>query len=84
MGVARISVELTAEELRQVGEVVSSGEFASSSAVLREALRFWLHEREEEAWRHGDCHMRHAFESLPDWLPHERVELLFDAADAKA
>ncbi len=42
--VERLTITLTAEIAHAVKGAVSSGEYASSSAVVREALRHW--------WRH--------------------------------
>ena len=43
--VSKISVALTAELTALVEEAVESGEYASSSEVIREALREWKHRR---------------------------------------
>ena len=37
----KVSVSLTDEHARIVGEAVESGDYASSSEVIREALREW-------------------------------------------
>ena len=39
--VEKVSIALTSEMLASVREVVESGEYASSSEVVREALRDW-------------------------------------------
>ena len=39
--VEKVSIALTPEMLAEVREVVKSGEYASSSEVVREALRDW-------------------------------------------
>ena len=87
--VGKIRVGLSASEMRRISDLVASGEFTSPSAVIHEALRSWFRERAEAAWLHGEtCASTHR--ALGDdftgetWTPHERVELLFDAADAKA
>jgi antitoxin ParD1/3/4 len=38
---AKISVSLTDEHVRMVNEAVASGDYASSSEVIRDALRDW-------------------------------------------
>jgi antitoxin ParD1/3/4 len=38
---AKISISLTDEHARLVNETVASGDYASSSEVIREALREW-------------------------------------------
>ncbi len=54
--VEKVSIALTSEMLATVREVVESGEYASSSEVVREALRDWklrrsLQQREIEELR---------------------------------
>lgn len=43
--VERITVTLTAEMAEAVRGAVSAGEYASSSEIVREALRDWRHKR---------------------------------------
>lgn len=43
--VEKISVSLPPEMLALVHQAVSTGEYSSSSEVIREALRAWKHER---------------------------------------
>ena len=38
---AKISISLTDEHARLINEAVASGDYASSSEVIREALRAW-------------------------------------------
>ena len=81
----KVSVDLTPQQLSQVRRMVQAGEFASASALMREAVRSFLHRRALHAGAHGarfsrSLEARH--EALPDVS--ERVELLFDAGDAKA
>jgi antitoxin ParD1/3/4 len=42
---AKISISLTDEHARLVTEAVASGDYASSSEVIREALRDWRGKR---------------------------------------
>ena len=60
--VAKISIALTAEMAQLVHRAVESGDYASGSEVIREALREWKlrrqlreHERDEvlRLWREG-------------------------------
>lgn len=44
-GVEKISIALPPEMVSIVREAVESGEYASSSEVVREALRDWSHKR---------------------------------------
>ncbi len=45
--VEKISVALTPEMAAMMREVVNSGEYASASEVMREALRDWKHRRKQ-------------------------------------
>ena len=83
----KISVEVTAQQLSQVRSIVGAGEFDSAAAVLREALRTWLHRRALHAGAHGAARFSRSLEARQDLIQAEsleRVELLFDAGDAKA
>ena len=60
--IRKVSVALTAEQVAVVQAAVSTGEYATASEVVREALRDWqwkreLHEKEigrlRSAWRRG-------------------------------
>lgn len=81
----KISVALTAEELSRVRGIVDAGAYDTPAEVLREALRVWL------AWRCADTRPQTAFgrrfgrrREDPPVEIFERVDLLFDAGDAKA
>ena len=82
----KISVDLTPDQLSQVRRIVGAGEFASASAFLREAVRAFLHRRTLHAGPHGAVHFSRSLEARQDLAsdPCERVELMFDAGDAKA
>ncbi|MEA3274766.1 MAG: type II toxin-antitoxin system ParD family antitoxin [Pseudomonadota bacterium] len=43
--IERITITLTAEMARAVRGAVEAGEYASSSEIIREALRDWRHKR---------------------------------------
>jgi antitoxin ParD1/3/4 len=47
--IEKISIAITPELGEAVREAVQSGEYASASEVIREALREWSHERDERA-----------------------------------
>lgn len=47
----KISITMTPEQLRAVRESVAAGEYASTSKVLRDAVRLWQRRREEDAER---------------------------------
>jgi Arc/MetJ-type ribon-helix-helix transcriptional regulator len=83
----KISVELTPQQLSQVRSIIQGGEFRSAASVVREALRTFLHRRALHAGSHGAARFSRSLEARHE--PHsaetaERVELLFDAGDAKA
>ena len=82
----KISVDLAPDQLTQVRRIVGAGEFASASALLREAVRAFLHRRALHAGPHGTAHFSRSLEARQDLGsdPCERVELMFDAGDAKA
>ena len=83
----KISVTVTRQQLLQVRRVVEAGEFNSAAAVAREALRLWLHNRALHAGRLGEARLTRSLEArrqLARSEPRERVDLLFDAGDAKA
>jgi Arc/MetJ-type ribon-helix-helix transcriptional regulator len=80
----KISVDLTPDQLSQLRRIVGAGEFASAAAIVREAVRSFLHRRALHAGPHGASHFSRSLESRQDVDPCERVELLFDAGDAKA
>ncbi|HEY1750568.1 MAG TPA: hypothetical protein VGG29_04860 [Caulobacteraceae bacterium] len=69
-------------------QIVDAGEFGSAAAVVREAVRVWLHRRALHAGSHGTTRLARTvqehLEPAPAAEPCERVDLLFDAADAKA
>jgi Arc/MetJ-type ribon-helix-helix transcriptional regulator len=83
----RISVNLSPQQLAQIHAVVDAGEFNSVPAIVREAVRVWLHRRALHAGPHGAQRLTRSLEArhvAPVVEPAERVELMFDAADAKA
>jgi Arc/MetJ-type ribon-helix-helix transcriptional regulator len=83
----KISVTLTSQQLSKIDRIVGSGEFASASEVVREAVRAWLARRPLHAGRHGAAQFTRSIQARhgPSAAePCERVELLFDAGDAKA
>lgn len=47
----KISITMTPEQLRAVRESVAAGEYASTSEVLRDAVRLWQRQRQEDAER---------------------------------
>ena len=53
-GVQKVSIALTPELVDTVREAVNSGDYASSSEVVREALRGWSERREMRAAKLAD------------------------------
>ena len=47
----KISITMTPDQLRAVRESVEAGEYASTSEVLRDAVRLWQRQRQEDAER---------------------------------
>ena len=47
----KISITMTPEMLRTVRESVATGEYASASEVMRDAVRVWQRQRREDAER---------------------------------
>jgi antitoxin ParD1/3/4 len=47
----KLSITLTSEMVKTIKESVESGEYASTSEVLRDAFRIWQRAREEHAER---------------------------------
>jgi len=45
----KISITVTPEMLRLVRESIEAGEYASTSEVIRDAMRLWQRRREEHA-----------------------------------
>lgn len=45
----KISITMTPEMLRLIRESVEAGEYASTSEVIRDAMRVWQRRREEHA-----------------------------------
>jgi len=75
--VEKVSVALTRDMAAMVRQAVDSGEYVSSSEVIRDALRDWKREREERASviEHLRALWRDGIASGPP------VEGNFDAAD---
>jgi Arc/MetJ-type ribon-helix-helix transcriptional regulator len=83
----KISITVSRQQLLRVKRIVEAGEFESAAAVVREALRAWLQRRTLHAGRLGESRLRRSLEARREPAqsePRERVDLLFDAGDAKA
>ena len=84
------SITMTSEQLRAVRESVASGEYACTSAVLRDAVRLWQRQREEHAERLNGIRAR-IRRSLDDPRPaftldqvDAHLEELFADADSRS
>jgi Arc/MetJ-type ribon-helix-helix transcriptional regulator len=81
----RVSIAIPREQIEQLRGIVEAGEFASTAAVMREALRAFLHRRALHAGQFGATRLSRTLQARLETLePAERVDLLFDAGDAKA
>lgn len=84
---AKIAVSVPAEQLAHVRRIIDAGEFRSAADVMREALRSFLDRRRMHAGELGARRFSRSLRSRvvqPVGEVAERVELLFDAGDAKA
>ena len=80
-----LNIAIPRDQIDQVRRLVDAGEFASSAAVVREALRVFLHRRALHGGSHGATRLSRTLQARLEALePAERVDLLFDAGDAKA
>src|ERR1700722_16069472 len=89
--VSKVSVALTPEMTEMMHLAVKSGDYASSSEVIREALREWklrrtlkLHEQEEigRLWAEGLASGPGRFGSIEDIKREARRRLEADSAPA--
>ena len=80
----RLSIALPHDQIDQVRNLVEAGEFTSTSAVVREALRTFLHRRALHAGQLGASRLSRTLQARLEGEPFERVDLMFDAGDAKA
>lgn len=82
---SRVSIALPRDQAEHVRRIVEAGEFASSAAVVREALRAFLSRHSLHGGQHGSARFGRVVQARLESLePAERVDLLFDAGDAKA
>jgi antitoxin ParD1/3/4 len=83
----KISITVTPEMLRAIRESVDAGEYASTSEVVRHAMRLWQRERNEHAERMAAIKAR-IRKSLDDPRPslsedeaHRAIEAMFGEVD---
>lgn len=81
-GVEKISIALPAEMLSQVHDAVDAGEYASTSEVVRDALREWTLHR--TAKRQGIADLRQLWaEAVNDKRPAVSAEAVLGRLDRK-
>ncbi len=83
----KISITMTPEMLRSIRESVDAGEYASTSEVIRHAMRLWQRDRDEHAERMSAIRAR-IRKSLDDPRPRlsedeadAAIEAMFDEVD---
>jgi antitoxin ParD1/3/4 len=81
-GVEKISIALPAEMLSQVHDAIDAGEYASTSEVVRDALREWTLHR--TAKRQGIADLRRLWaEAVNDQRPAVSAEAVLGRLDRK-
>jgi Arc/MetJ-type ribon-helix-helix transcriptional regulator len=83
----KISVALPPQHISQLRRMVDAGEYGSTAEVIREAVKTFLQRRALHAGSLGLARLKRSLrERQPEAFsdPVERVDLLFDAGDAKA
>lgn len=73
----KISITLTSDMVRTIRKSVESGEYASTSEVLRDAMRVWQRRRQEDAERLAAIRAR-IQRSFDDPRPPVPLEEAFD------
>lgn len=82
----KISITMTPEMLRLIRESVDAGEYASTSEVIRDAMRLWQRQREEHAERIRSIkeRIRKSLDDPSPDLSEEEVDAHMKAFIAKA
>jgi len=89
--IQKVSIALTGEQLAALKEAVETGEYATTSEAVREALREWQWKREfrgselerlREAWDKGVASGRAAPMTRDEFLQEARKRLKKAAAEA--
>jgi len=80
--VEKISIALPPEMVAQLRHAVDTGEYASSSEVVRDALRDWTHKRELQ--QNGISQLRHLWqEARGDKTPGVPMDEVLDRLERK-
>jgi len=83
----KISITMTPEMLRAIRESVDAGDYASTSEVIRHAMRLWQRERDEHAERMAaiKARIRRSLDdprpSLSEQEARRAIETMFDEVD---
>ena len=81
----KISITMTSDMLRIIRESVESGEYASTSEAMRDAVRVWQRQRLEDAERLAAirARIRRSIDDQRPSLTEEQVDAHFKALFAK-
>jgi antitoxin ParD1/3/4 len=81
----KVSITMTPEMLRVIRETVDAGEYASTSEVVRDAMRMWQRDRQEHAERLNAIRsrIRHSFEDPRPDLGEDEANAALEAVLAK-
>ena len=78
----KISIELPQEMVATIRGAVATGEYASSSEVVRDALRAWTHKRSLR--QQGVAELRQLWQdALSDKTPGTPVDVVLDRLERK-
>jgi antitoxin ParD1/3/4 len=81
----KISITMTSDMLRAIRESVESGEYASTSEAMRDAVRVWQRQRVEDAERLAAirARIRRSIDDPRPSLTEEQADTHFKALFAK-
>jgi antitoxin ParD1/3/4 len=81
----KVSITMTPEMLRVIRETVDAGEYASTSEVVRDAMRVWQRDRQEHAERLNAIRsrIRRSFEDPRPDLDEDEANAALEAVLAK-
>jgi antitoxin ParD1/3/4 len=81
----KVSITMTPEMLRVIRETVDAGEYASTSEVVRDAMRVWQRDRQEHAERLNAIRsrIRRSFEDPRPDLGEDEANAALEAVLAK-
>jgi antitoxin ParD1/3/4 len=81
----KVSITMTPEMLRVIRETVDAGEYASTSEVIRDAMRVWQRDRQEHTERLNAIRsrIRHSFEDPRPDLSEDEASAALQAILAK-